>query len=56
MWTRGTKARQEEAPEALLAHVELDEGRKDGVVLDVEVAWRRHRHQRFHPGQWNETT
>ena len=55
MRTRGTEARQVEASEALLAHVELDEGRQDRVVLDVEVPRRRHRHQRLYPRQGNET-
>ena len=39
----GGQAGQVEAAEALGRHVELDEGRQDGVALDVQVPRRRHR-------------
>jgi len=47
MRTRRTKTWKVQASEALLIHVKLDEGRQDGVVLHVQVPWRRHRHQRL---------
>ena len=50
----GRKAGEVEAAESLGRHVELYEGREDGVVLDVEILRRGHRHQSLHPRQGHE--
>ena len=50
----GRQAGEVEAAEALGRHVELYEGREDGVVLDVKILRRGHRHQRLHPRQRHE--